>query len=95
MAAQDDILASINAGFLGASPDSFAIVPDDNNDLPAPGFVRSIRANGAGDVVCVTPASRKANTTRTMKFLAGERRDVIVLRVLATGTTATGLEGMP
>lgn len=100
MAAHDDIANNINAGFLGSSPDSYPIVPSDIADLPS-GFVRSIRATGAGDVVCVTAGSRKAggvalpNTTRTLKFLAGERRDVIILRVFATGTTATGLEGMP
>jgi hypothetical protein len=77
---------------LFVSPDSFPIAPaDDVTDLPTP--IRALRANGAGVVKAHTPGG--GNTVRTLNFAAGETRHVAITRVLNTGTTATGLEGMP
>jgi hypothetical protein len=66
----------------------FAITPDDDNDLAI--HTRAIRANTAGDVVLVTAGGSEV----TCKFAAGETRPIRAVRVLATDTTATGLEGM-
>jgi len=68
--------------------DAYPIVPSDVNLLPR--RIRGIRASGAGNVVCETAAG----VQRTLAFLAGETRFIAVLRVFATGTTATGLEGL-
>lgn len=66
----------------------FVITPDDGNDLAVP--TRAIRADGAGDVVLVTAGGSAV----TCKFAAAETRPIRAVRILATGTTATGLEGM-
>lgn len=66
----------------------FTITPDDGADLAI--FTRAIRAAGAGDVALVTVGGSEV----TCKFTAGETRSIRVTRVKATGTTATGLEGM-
>lgn len=74
---------------LGVPDDSFPITPSDTVDLAVP--VRAIRATGAGNVVAVMQNGQQ----RTLAFAPGETRYLKVKRVLATSTTATGLEGMP
>lgn len=73
---------------LWSSPDAFPIVPDDAIDLPQ--IVRAIRATGAGAVKVTTWAGNE----RTLAFEDSETRYISCKRVWATGTTATGLEGM-
>lgn len=51
---------------------------------------RALRANVAGVIAVYTPKSPAA--ARLMNFAAGETRYGFFLRVLATGTTATGIE---
>lgn len=68
--------------------DAYPITPD--NDVNLPRRIRGIRAAGAGNVVCITGSGQQ----RTLAFLAGETRYIAISRVLATGTTATGLEGL-
>ena len=51
---------------------------------------RAIRAAGAGNVALRTVLGQ----TVTCAFLAGETRQICADKVLATGTTSTGIEGM-
>ena len=51
---------------------------------------RAIRVEVAGDVVVDT----QLGTQRTLAFVAGETRPMVVLKVYQTGTTATGIEGI-
>jgi hypothetical protein len=87
-----EVAAYNSPGSVGVSPDVIALdaLKSDTVDLVVP--VRSIRANVAGAVAVKTAGS--AGVTRTLNFLAGETRDVICTRIMSTGTTATGLEGM-
>lgn len=71
------------------SPDSFPIEPSDTANLP--NGVRAIRASTGGTVRCITAAG----VERTLNFADTETRYVAVDKVFSTGTTATGLEGMP
>lgn len=78
---------------LGAATDSYPIdgVPDlrsDTVDLPV--ALKAIRAKIAGDIVCITAAGNQ----RTIAIAAAETRKIRITRVFATGTTATGLEGL-
>lgn len=63
-------------------------VKSDTVNLTTP--VRRIRANVAGAVKLRTWANNDVVTN----FLAGETREIFARRIWATGTTATGLEGM-
>jgi len=69
--------------------DLVAIVPDDNNDLVS--VVRKIRVGVAGDVKVIT----SQNTTVTFQncYSGEELGPFFVSRILANGTTATGLVG--
>jgi len=66
----------------------FAITPNDATDLAI--YTRAIRATGAGNVALVTIGGSAV----TCAFAAGETRPIRATRILSTGTTATGLEGM-
>lgn len=65
----------------------FSIVPDDQADLAIQ--PRALRANGAGDIAL---RDGEGNTV-TYTVNAGEVLAFRPVRVLATGTTATGLVG--
>lgn len=75
---------------LGVSPDAIPIDPS-GGDVVLDRPIRALRVTTAGNVVAVTGAGE----TRTMAFLAGETRYVVMTQINQTGTTATGLEGMP
>lgn len=66
---------------------AFAITPNDNSDLPQ--TTLQIYATGAGNIAAVF----KSGNTGTFPVASGDLRDVRIKRVLATGTTATGLYG--
>ena len=83
-----DDFATLSSGLSSPANDVFPITPNDGADLPK--VTRAIRADAAGDVVCVMLSGDE----RTLKFAAAETRAVRVSRVKATGTTATGLEGI-
>jgi hypothetical protein len=83
-----DKFATHSAGLDSPASDVFPIIPDDVTDLAV--ATRAIRANAAGDVVLVTMEGNE----RTAKFADGETRAIRATRIKATGTTATGLEGM-
>lgn len=63
-----------------------AVTPNDSVDLPY--FTRGIYCGGAGTLT-VTPIAGGANVTYTVG--AGAILPIVVSRVLATGTTATGI----
>lgn len=66
--------------------DMFPITPSDS----AANVCYGIKCKGnAGNVVVIT----KAGVQRTIPIAAGELEPVSILKVLATGTTATGLWG--
>jgi hypothetical protein len=65
-----------------SADDVVPVILSDSADGP---IFRAIRSNSAG-VLKVYTRHGGANV-RTLRFLAGERQDVIIKRVLATGTT--------
>jgi hypothetical protein len=83
-----DKFATYSSGLDSPATDVFLITPDDDTDLAV--TTRAIRANTGGDVVLVTLEGNE----RTCKFADGETRAIRATRIKATGTTATGLEGM-
>lgn len=88
MAAVDEF-ANHGSGGAGSADRVFGVTPSDTAELPY--VTRAIRADGAGIVRVITRAGGGAVDCR---FAAGETRPIRVRQVLATGTTATGLEGM-
>lgn len=70
-----------------SADDVIAITPNDSADCP---MLRAIRANSAGVIKVYT--RHGGTTVRTLRFTAGERQDVIIRRVLATGTTVPGAD---
>ena len=63
-----------------------AVTPSDSADL---GYVaRQVYAAGAGTIT----AHDVNGNSFTFTIAAGERVDVFCIRILATGTTATGIE---
>jgi len=83
-----DKFAAYSAGLDSPASDVFPITPDDDTDLAV--ATRAIRADTGGDVVLVAMAGPE----RTCRFADGETRAIRATRIKATGTTATGLEGM-
>lgn len=73
---------------LGIAEDCYPITPNDNAKLATP--IRALRAANAGYVRVDTASG----TDRVLAFLAGETRYISIIKVYATGTTATVLEGM-
>jgi hypothetical protein len=73
----------------GMDSNNFAITPSDTVNMPvAP---QSINATTAGNVAMLMPDG----VTATFVFAAGETKFVnSPIRVLSTGTTATGLTGL-
>lgn len=70
---------------LASAEDGFAIVPNDGVDLAVE--TRQIVVGGAGNLVVVM----KSGSTVTFVCVAGQTLNIKATRVLATGTTATGL----
>ena len=68
--------------------DVFPITPNDSTNLTTKAY--GIKVTGtAGNIVGVTDAGN----TRTIPVAAGETLPVVFSKILATGTTATGLWG--
>jgi len=72
----------------GPADFSFAITPNNTTDLAM--MTRAIRAQGAGTIRWHNFAGQEQNIT----VGAGETIAIKARRVLVTGTTATGLEGI-
>jgi hypothetical protein len=83
-----DKFAAYSSGLDSPASDVFPITPDDDTDLAV--ATRAIRAETGGNVVLVAMAGPE----RTCRFADGETRAIRATRIKATGTTATGLEGM-
>jgi hypothetical protein len=83
-----DKFAAYSSGLDSPASDVFPITPDDDADLAV--ATRAIRADTGGVVVLVAMAGPE----RTCRFTDGETRAIRATRIKATGTTATGLEGM-
>jgi hypothetical protein len=71
----------------GPADDMFDITPGDSENLAQP--VRALRVGGAGDLHVIT----RSGSERTIAVLDGEVITCGILKVFATGTTATGLLG--
>ncbi len=83
-----DLFAGNQPGLTSPLIGAFVITPDDGADLPQ--VTRQIRVLGsAGNLTAVWADGN----TRTIPVLANDVLDWRVSRVLATGTTATGLWG--
>lgn len=84
-----DTFSDFTTGLSSPVCGGFDIAPNDGADLQ--GITRAIILGGAGDVAVVL----KNGDTITLPALAvGVIYPVRVARVLATGTTATGLKGL-
>jgi hypothetical protein len=96
MTQSNDLIAGTSLGSIAVSPDAVPITgvdaPSDTVDQPSGPF-RALRSMTAGKIAVYTPKS--PTVARVMDFLAGETRYVAVTRILLTGTTATGIEGLP
>ena len=88
MPAVDDF-STWSVGADGPATHVFTITPHDTNELDY--VTRAIRANTAG---VIRLASLRTGANVDCNFAAGETRPIRTKRVLATGTTATGIEGM-
>ncbi|WP_338549492.1 spike base protein, RCAP_Rcc01079 family [Roseovarius phycicola] len=84
-----DNFASFDTGLTGPICGGFDITPEDANDLAT--IPRAIMVAGAGDLNVVL----KTGDTLTLPGLTpGVIYPFRVVRVLSTGTTATGLKGL-
>lgn len=70
--------------------DIVPIVPSNTAPLPKPArMIRCKPVSGTAGTVCIQTADGEQRTT---EIAVGEKLSIGVLRVFATGTTATGLE---
>lgn len=83
-----DVFSSQNPSLSSPLIGGFAITPSDGTDLPF--TTRQIRVTGSGGTVAVT---WPAGVETIEPVLAGETLDWRIVRIKATGTTATGLRG--
>ncbi len=84
-----DQFATFNTGLTGPLIGGFDVTPDDGADLPT--LPRALMIAGGGDVALVF----KDGTTLTLPGLStGVIYPVRATRILATGTTATGIRGL-
>lgn len=84
-----DQFTNIASGVDGPATDAFAITPNDSADLVQ--VTRGLFVGAGGDVVIVT----RAGTTATFTNIQGGAvLPLRVRRILATGTTASGIIGL-
>ena len=76
-------------GFLGSAQGAFAVTPSDTVDLPAP--IRALTIGTAGGTVSYIHT--RTGETHTTGPLPLNTYSLEAKRILATGTTATGLTG--
>ena len=84
-----DKFSDFTSGLSSPICGGFDITPDDATDLQ--GMTRAIVLGAAGDVAVVL---KNGDTLTLPALTAGVIYPVRVSRVLATGTTATGLKGL-
>ncbi|MGH1465501.1 MAG: spike base protein, RCAP_Rcc01079 family [Cognatishimia sp.] len=83
-----DKFTSSLAGLTSPAENIFDIIPDDANDLATATRALNVAQSGTVQVETV------GGTTATLFIAAGVAFPVRALRVLATGTAATGIVGM-
>lgn len=84
-----DEFSSFDTGLSGPICGGFDIAPNDDSDLHT--VTRGVMVSSAGDINAVL----KSGQTLTLPgLMPGVIYPVRLLRVLATGTTATGLKGL-
>jgi hypothetical protein len=71
--------------------DAFAVTPNDAADLAV--GARGLYAAGAGNVAVLMYDATDDAQVQTFAFAAGEIKPLVVRRVMATNTTATGIKG--
>ncbi len=81
-------MVNYNETASGPADYGFVITPNNDTDLTIP--TRSVFAAGAG----VIKWNNLKDEAQTSTVVAGERIPIKAKRILATGTTATGLEGI-
>lgn len=86
-----DPFASYSATATNCADDAFPITPSDSADLAVMTRALRVSATGTGGTVRVVT---RAGNTRDLPIAAGEEWNIRVSRVLATGTTATGIWGL-
>lgn len=80
---------SYDTGLTGPLTGGFDVTPDDGVDLPS--LPRALMVSGGGDLAVVL----KDGSTLTLPGLAaGVIYAIRTVRILATGTTATGIKGL-
>jgi hypothetical protein len=82
-----DPFAALAASALSPARRLAAVVPSDSADLPRYGCLKV----GAAGTIALVAADDADAAVQSWSAVAGEIVAVIVRRVLATGTTATGL----
>ena len=75
-------------GYLASAQGAFAITPSDTVDLPAP--IRAVTIGTAGGVIKYIGRDGETRTTGPLPI---NTYSMEATRILATGTTATGLTG--
>ena len=76
-------------GFLGSAQGAFVVTPSDTEDLPAP--IRALTIGTAGGAVkYIHPRTGETHTTGPLPL---NTYALEAKRILASGTTATGLTG--
>lgn len=84
-----DQFETFSSGLTGPVTGGFDVTPDDGADLPS--LPRALMVTGGGDVAMVL----KDGSSLTLPSLsAGVIYPVRPMRIMATGTTATGLKGL-
>lgn len=84
-----DYFDSFTAGLTGPVTGGFDVTPSDGTDLPT--LPRALMVASGGDVAVIL----KDGTSLTLPGLAtGVIYPVRAARILATGTTATGIKGL-
>lgn len=84
-----DSFSSFETGLTGPICGGFDITPDDASDLLT--MTRAIMVSGAGDLSVIL---KDGDTLVVPGLTPGVIYPLRVVRVLSTGTTATGLKGL-
>lgn len=80
-----------HSGSIAASPNMLAITPSDTADLPKiVRFIRCMPVSGVAGTLKIKTLDGDIVSTEIAK---GERLEIVAVKVFATGTSATGLEG--
>lgn len=80
-----------HSGSIAVSSNILSITPSDSTDLLRPvRFIRCMPVSGAAGTLKIKTLDGDIISTEIAK---GERLEIVAVKVFATGTSATGLEG--